>query len=194
LKICEIGHVPAVLYTALMRQREWRIELEVPIGSVTAFAGKNSTDLEKAGWMICDGRPLDRIRFSQLFAVISTFHGHGDGVNTFNLPDFRGLFLRGVDHDAGRDPEKDGRAPNLSGGNVGNQVGSFQDQQFLSHTHTHGSSENPGGAILATPRQFLAGGNINQGHGNFAIDPSGGSETRPKNCYVEWVIKVQNPG
>jgi microcystin-dependent protein len=159
-----------------------------------AFAGKNSKDLETQGWMLCDGRPLDRIRFDSLFKVIDVFHGHGDGVNTFNIPDFRGLFLRGVDEDANRDPDKGSRGALMPGGNSGNNVGSFQDQQLNSHTHSHGSSENAAGAIVASPRQYLAGGNINQGHGAFAIDPTGGNETRPKNCYVNWIIKVKIPG
>lgn len=40
------------------------------------------------GWFICDGRELDREEYAELFAIIGTSFGAGDGKTTFNLPDF----------------------------------------------------------------------------------------------------------
>ena len=57
-----------------------------------------------AGWLECDGTAVSRTTYATLFAKIGTAWGQGDGVNTFNVPDLRGLFLRGWDHGAGRDP------------------------------------------------------------------------------------------
>ncbi len=53
------------------------------------------------------------------------------------LPDLRGLFLRGVSgsrNDAWRDPDADGRKDD-AGNQVGNRVGSLQEDSLKSHTH-----------------------------------------------------------
>jgi microcystin-dependent protein len=76
---------------------------ESPIGSIAAYAGPIDAAFESAnGWMLCDGRSLNRTdpSFSPLFNQIGSSWG-GDGVNAFNIPDLRGLFLRGVDVGAG---------------------------------------------------------------------------------------------
>ena len=39
------------------------------------------------GWLECDGSPVSRTAYAELFAAIGTTFGAGDGVNTFNLPD-----------------------------------------------------------------------------------------------------------
>ena len=41
------------------------------------------------GWFICDGRELDRAEYAELFAIIGTSFGAGDGKTTFNLPNFK---------------------------------------------------------------------------------------------------------
>ena len=41
------------------------------------------------GWFICDGRELDRKEYAELFAIIGTSFGAGDGKTTFNLPNFK---------------------------------------------------------------------------------------------------------
>jgi len=45
----------------------------------------------------CDGRAISRDEYTELFAVIGTSFGEGDGSATFNLPDMRGEFVRGYD-------------------------------------------------------------------------------------------------
>lgn len=73
------------------------------------------------GWLPCDGRTVSRTTYSALFAAIGTTYGAGDGSTTFNLPDTRGLFLRGFDAAAGIDAERQfgsvqqAAAPNISG-------------------------------------------------------------------------------
>jgi microcystin-dependent protein len=46
------------------------------------------------GWFVCDGSAKSRTTYVDLFNAISTVYGTGDGATTFNLPDFRGQFLR----------------------------------------------------------------------------------------------------
>ena len=67
-------------------------EAKVPAGCVMAFAGGGTAP---GGWFICDGHEVSRSEHPGLFAAIGTVYGSGDGSTTFNLPDFRGRFLRG---------------------------------------------------------------------------------------------------
>ena len=67
-------------------------EARMPAGCVTAFAGSGTVP---AGWFVCDGREVSRGEHPELFAAIGVTYGDGDGSTTFNLPDFRGRFLRG---------------------------------------------------------------------------------------------------
>tara|TARA_Y100001973_G_scaffold33065_1_gene49765 strand:- start:18611 stop:20035 length:1425 start_codon:yes stop_codon:yes gene_type:complete len=61
------------------------------VGQVATFAGTTSP----AGWIICDGRAVSRAVYSDLFSVVGTTYGAGDGVSTFNVPDCRNEFIRG---------------------------------------------------------------------------------------------------
>jgi microcystin-dependent protein len=61
------------------------------VGEVKAFAGLTAPQ----GYLICDGSAVSRSQYANLFDVIGTSHGQGDGSTTFNLPDYRGQFLRG---------------------------------------------------------------------------------------------------
>ena len=101
-----------------------------PIGSIMPFAG-NETEivsiwLEKQGWKFCNGELLKQDDYPELFLIVG--HSHGGKNDTFNLPDYRGRFLRGVDtQDLKRDPDANKRIAMNSGGNKGRQVGSTQD-------------------------------------------------------------------
>ena len=68
-----------------------RRNLGIPSGVVFPFAGTSAP----YGYLICDGRAVPREEYGQLFLAIGTSHGSGNGVDTFNLPDYRGNFLRG---------------------------------------------------------------------------------------------------
>jgi microcystin-dependent protein len=61
------------------------------VGKVIHLAGSTAP----TGTLVCDGRLVSRTTYAALFSVIGTAHGSGDGSTTFNLPDHRGIFLRG---------------------------------------------------------------------------------------------------
>jgi hypothetical protein len=66
----------------------------MPVGSVVLYAGTASQPVPaRHGWLLLDGAAVSRAQFSQLFALIGTTYGAGDGSTTFNLPDTRGLTL-----------------------------------------------------------------------------------------------------
>lgn len=99
----------------------------MPAGVVVPFAGPTSNI--PPGWLLCDGSIVSNLDFPGLFSAIGEAHGDGNdgpGGTLFNLPDYRGAFLRGVDQTAGRDPGAKDREAAAFGGNAGNLVGSVQ--------------------------------------------------------------------
>lgn len=57
-----------------------------PIGAGMDFWGATAP----ARWLFCYGQAISRTTYAELFAVLSTTYGPGDGATTFNLPDKRG--------------------------------------------------------------------------------------------------------
>jgi microcystin-dependent protein len=53
-----------------------------PTGSMTMW----STGTAPTGWLLCDGAAVSRTTYADLFAVISTTYGTGNGSTTFNVP------------------------------------------------------------------------------------------------------------
>ncbi len=118
----------------------------VPAGTIMAYGGLTIP----SGWIVCDGTAVSRTSYASLFGAIGINFGGGDGISTFNLPDLRGRFLRGVDGGAGHDPDAASRTASNPGGPVGNAVGTLQADSTAApatpfvaettgaHTHTNG--------------------------------------------------------
>ena len=64
---------------------KWRTGVD-PVGSITLFGGASAPD----GWLLCDGSEISRTTYADLFDIIGTTYGIGDGSTTFNLPNLRG--------------------------------------------------------------------------------------------------------
>lgn len=56
-----------------------------PIGAQVAFGGTTIP----TNWLECNGQAVSRETYKDLFSVIGTYYGEGDGSTTFNLPDKR---------------------------------------------------------------------------------------------------------
>ena len=66
----------------------------VPTGTIVAFSGNNIP----SGYLGCNGAAVSRKTYADLFAVIGTTYGAGDGSTTFNLPNLNNnSFLEGSD-------------------------------------------------------------------------------------------------
>lgn len=89
----------------------------VPSGTVLYFAGSRAP----AGWLKANGAAVSRTAYAALFAAIGTTYGAGDFLNTFNLPDLRGEFIRGWDDGRGVDTPR--------------PMGSAQAHALQSHQH-----------------------------------------------------------
>lgn len=72
----------------------------LPIGAITQFSGS----VAPTNWLFCNGQAISRTEYSELFAIIGTHYGEGDGSTTFNLPDFIGRVPVGLDAE---DPDFD---------------------------------------------------------------------------------------
>lgn len=83
--------------------------ISFPVGSLIPFAG----NVTPSGWFRCDGSAVSRTMFADLFAVIGTMYGAGDGSTTFNLPNFiNRTFWGGATSGA----YLSGTLPNITGG------------------------------------------------------------------------------
>lgn len=158
----------------------------VPTAAVLPYAG---TSLP-SGFLWADGTAVSRVTYSALFTAIGITHGQGDGTSTFNVPDYRGRFLRGVDGSAGRDPNEGTRTAMAAGGNTGDNVGSLQTSMVGPHAHTIDMISTAGGA----PNGGYGVFNINAGNaGNYSLSgdtfSASVTETRPINASVNYIIK-----
>lgn len=132
-------------------------------GLVASFA----RNTPPAGWLECNGAAVSRTVYASLFASINTTWGAGDGVNTFNLPDLRGEFIRGWDNGRGVDS---GRA-----------FGSFQNYEIQSHSHSLAAQISNTDGPVQLP-SWISGSGLTTG-------ATGGSETRPRNRALLMCIK-----
>lgn len=64
-----------------------------PVGSICLYAGAAAPN---AKWLIPTGQAVSRATYADLFALIGTTYGAGDGATTFNLPDLQGRSPLGV--------------------------------------------------------------------------------------------------
>ena len=56
---------------------------QIPVATVFYMA----VNTAPAGYLICDGRAVERNAYPELFDAIGATYGEGDGSTTFNLPD-----------------------------------------------------------------------------------------------------------
>lgn len=158
-----------------------------PAGVISAFGGTSAP----AGYLLCDGTSYNAVDYPALAQALwdnSTGHYAYGGTGTypsgtFNTPDFRGRFLRGVDGSAGVDPDKTIRLA-FTGGNSGNNVGSYQNDMFVSHSHGFAAP-----ALIGSGGAGWPSGSGSAGFGLSGTQQNGGNETRPRNVYVNYIIK-----
>lgn len=63
----------------------------MPTGTVLSFAGNTIPE----NYLLCDGSAVSRSTYADLFKVIGTTYGAGDGSSTFNLPNLVDRFVEG---------------------------------------------------------------------------------------------------
>jgi phage-related tail fiber protein len=150
----------------------------VPQGVVLYFA----TNTAPTGYLKANGAAISRTTYANLYAVIGTSFGSGDGVTTFNLPDLRGEFIRAWD---------DGR-----GIDSGRVFGSVQLDAFQGHWHQrmYSTNRNVNGdydtSLSNTAENMINDFSVRDAvTDNVNGTPRTASETRPRNMALLACIK-----
>lgn len=80
-------------YSPASNPDKWRALIDrAVVGEMKMYCGLTAP----TGYLLCDGSEVSRTQYKDLFNVIGTFFGQGDGQTTFNLPDMRNRFPEGA--------------------------------------------------------------------------------------------------
>ncbi|MEP2979041.1 MAG: phage tail protein [Lentilitoribacter sp.] len=149
------------------------------VGQVAFFAKQDAPE----GWLKANGALVSRTSYSQLFSAIGTLFGTGDGSTTFQLPDMRGEFVRGLD---------DGRGVDASRALAVHQSDELKAHEHLLEGpagHTHGT-QFANGAYPTTFSYIPDSVNSMSAYNDiWRTQETGGGETRPRNMAMLACIK-----
>jgi len=113
-------------------------------GVVLPYAGTSAP----TGFLLCGGQAVSRTTYSDLFAIIGTTYGVGDGSSTFNLPDLQGRVVAGKDDMSGASANRltDAVTGGLNGDTLGDTGGTEShtltsaQSGLVGHTHAVSAS------------------------------------------------------
>ena len=110
------------------------------IGEVRQFAGLAAAIPSQ--WFLCAGQAVSRTTYVDLFTVIGTAWGSGDGTTTFNIPDLRGRVIAGIDNMNGTPANRmtsgvSGISGVTLGASGGSQAVQTHDHTLTDPTHNH---------------------------------------------------------
>lgn len=147
-------------------------------GFVMPFAGSTTPK----GWLICDGSAVSRATYSNLYSVIGTTYGSGDGSTTFNLPDLREATPKGT---------------GLSGkssthiSSSGLSLGAFTNDRMKQHQHTYKTISVAGTMAISLTGQGSGYPAIAGDYVNKTTSAAGtGLTTEVKSVGVNFIIKT----
>lgn len=99
----------------------------LPIGSILPYGNMNPP----TNWLSCNGQAISRTTYADLFAIIGTQFGEGDGSTTFNVPDLN-QYRVPIGYD--RFEEQSDR---MNLGTVGGEENhTMTIEELVSHNHT----------------------------------------------------------
>lgn len=129
--------------------------ITVPLGAVLDYWGTTPPE----GFLLCYGQEIARADYADLFAVIGTSAGAGNGSTTFNLPDYRGRAGAGKDNmggsTAGRLTAASGVTGTTLGATGGAETHTLTSAQMPAHTHsTTGAVDIGSGFVSGGPTPF----------------------------------------
>lgn len=127
-------------------------------------------DVVPSGWLACNGQAVSRTTYSQLFALIGTTYGTGDGSTTFNLPTIANV-VSGVSYMIKAYTDAAGVAlgmtnltisgafvtTNASQGDVTVSSGTTLTQANLDIQASHTYTVSSGGSVVALANLSVAG-------------------------------------
>lgn len=149
------------------------------VGEIRMWSGSTAP----AKWRICDGSVISRETYSDLFTVISTTYGGGDGSTTFAIPDFKGRSPLGVGESAAT-----GHTAHTLGQKAGEETHVLSVGELASHGHS--TSVSASASTSGKYKKTCASGS-NQNR----VDSSGTSSTNgPYTTTVSVSVTVNGNG
>lgn len=127
------------------------------VGEVKMYLGTVAPD----GYLLCNGAEVSRQTYARLFDVIGIRYGGGDGISTFNLPDLRGMFIRGAGENE-FDTQRQGKSleesmqmmaeptlPNIIGtfAGVGQYYDNYNTAQLTGPFYRYNTTHQPAGGV-----------------------------------------------
>lgn len=100
-------------------------------GVIKGFAGSTVP----VNHILCYGQAVSRTTYSSLFTAIGTTYGAGDGSTTFNLPDYRGRTLVGLDNMGGTAAGRITLSTSVLGGGGGEETHTLAANEMPAHAH-----------------------------------------------------------
>ena len=171
----------------------------VPTGSVHIMA----TTTAPSGYLKCNGAAVSRTTYADLFAIIGTTHGEGDGSSTFNVPDLRGEFVRGWDDSRGVDSGRSFASSQSSANLQHNHTATATSTSSVTdpghfHNVAYSNSDSGDGVIEESgvgfsgfePTETATTGITVSTSTSVSVANAGGSEARPRNIAMMYVIKT----
>lgn len=163
--------------------------IDVPPGIVWPYAGSSAP----TGFLLCYGQAISRTTYANLYAVIGTTYGTGDGSTTFNLPDLRGRAVFGKDNMGGSAASR--ITSGVSGVN-GTTLGASGGSEYMqSHNHSASGAGSVGNNLYnGTDRAMGTADGTNAGFfQSVAVTVnstgSGTSQNMPPAFVLNYVIK-----
>jgi len=185
------GNIASLTATGNIQDSGQSVNTLVPTATIIMYAA----DTAPNGWLVCDGSPILRAQFPNLFNVIGEQFGEGDGSTTFNLPDLRDRMPLGFGNIGGTDANRVSNFDTNLADNGGSDLHVLSISELPSHDHdihSFTSSENPApneaydpvfGLIDATESGPERGGLTNTGGDE-------GHNNMPPFLAVNFIIKI----
>ena len=161
----------------------------IPSGMVAPFAQTSVP----SGWLACNGAAVSRSTYSDLFSAIGTVYGAGDGSSTFNVPELRGEFIRGLDNSRGIDSGRNNGSFQDHG--IPAMIGRFADSHGNCRMYAvaTGSYTNPftgvGSSSWRSSIEYVPGNSATIQFDSTRIIPDA-THVRPRNVAMTYMIKT----